>query len=95
MMNHEVVNNEERHRFEVRVEGHLAQVQYRRSGDKITFTHTEVPEALSGKGVGNALAKTALDFARENNLKVVPICPFIRTYIQRHSEYQDLVVQDQ
>ena len=88
----EVVNNPERHRFETRVGGILAQVGYRVEGDVITFTHTEVPESLSGRGIANQLAETALTFARDNGMQVVPLCPFIATYIKRHPEYQPLVV---
>ena len=88
----EVVNNPERHRFETRVDGNLAQVGYRVQGDVITFTHTEVPESLSGRGIANQLAETALTFARDNGMQVVPLCPFIATYIKRHPEYQPLVV---
>jgi predicted GNAT family acetyltransferase len=87
----EVVNNPERHRFETRVHGILAQAAYRMNGDVMTFTHTEVPESLAGKGIANRLAETALAYARDHNLSVVPLCPFISTYIQRHPEYLPLV----
>lgn len=87
----EVVNNPERHRFETRLNGVLAMASYRLSGDVITFTHTEVPDTISGHGVANKLARTALDHARENGLTVVPLCPFIAAYIKRHPEYQSLV----
>jgi uncharacterized protein len=87
-----IVNNLERHRFETRVNGVLAQVAYRISGDVITYTHTEVPESLAGKGIANMLAVAALEYAKDNNLKVIPQCPFIATYIKRHQEYQPLVV---
>ncbi len=87
----EVVNNPERHRFETRLDGVLAQVAYRIHGNEITFTHTEVPESLSGKGIANQLAVVALNYARDNGMTVVPLCPFIATYIKRHSEYQSLV----
>ncbi|HET6511304.1 MAG TPA: GNAT family N-acetyltransferase [Candidatus Kapabacteria bacterium] len=87
----EVVDNPERHRFEARVDGILSQVGYRINGNEITFTHTEVPESLSGRGIANQLAQTALNFARDNRMKVVPLCPFIAAYIKRHPEYQALV----
>jgi uncharacterized protein len=86
-----VVNNEPAHRFEARVDGHLAQLTYRRGEGRITYPHTEVPDALEGRGVGSALARTALDYARAAGLKVVPLCPFVRAYIDRHPEYADLV----
>lgn len=87
-----VTNNPEHHRFETRVNGILAQVAYRLVDDVITFTHTEVPDSLSGHGIANILAKTALDYARDHELKVIPQCPFVAAYIKRHQEYQPLVV---
>jgi predicted GNAT family acetyltransferase len=86
-----VVHNEAHHRFEVAEGDLLAVAMYKREENKIIFTHTGVPDELEGKGVGSALAKTALNYARDNQLEVVPICPFMRAYIDRHEEYQHLV----
>lgn len=88
-----IVDNAEHHRFETRVNGFLAQVAYRLDGDIITFIHTEVPEALSGKGIANKLAVHVLEFAKEHKLRVIPLCPFIAAYIKRHPEYETLVVR--
>jgi len=87
-----VKNNEEKSRFEVEVEGNVAFSEYRRVKDRIIFTHTEVPEELEGKGIGSALAKTALEFAKSEGLTVMPLCPFIAGYIHRHPEYKPLVL---
>lgn len=78
-------------RFEVVVGTQTAVVEYRRKDDKMFLVHTLVPPALEGKGIGTALAKSALDYARENSLHVVPSCPFIAAYIESHPEYADLV----
>ena len=86
-----VVNNSEVPRFEAQVEGHTAVIDYYLYKDKIVFTHTGVPEAIAGRGIGSKMAKTALKYARQENLKVVPICHFVAGYIDRHPEYQDLV----
>ena len=86
-----VTNDTERHRFEAVVDGLVSEVAYRSFDDTITFLHTEVPESLEGRGIAKALAKAALDHARDNNLKVVPLCPYIAAYIKRHPEYQPLV----
>ena len=59
--------------------------------DAVVFTHTEVVEAAGGRGVGSALAGGALDQVRASGRHVVPLCPFIRAYVARHPEYQDLV----
>ena len=55
------------------------------------FTHTEVPDALEGRGIGKRLVKAALDDARAQGLKVVPVCPFVKHYIENHPETQDLL----
>jgi predicted GNAT family acetyltransferase len=87
-----VRNNKDAGRFEIDVDGQLAFTRYKiRGGDTIYFIHTEVPEALEGRGIGNILARVALDYARANRLRVVPRCKFIAAFIKRHPEYQDLV----
>ena len=73
------------------VDGHTALAAYRLKPGVITFTHTEVPKELGGRGIGSQLAKGALDQARERGLKVVPLCPFIKAYIEKHPEYADLL----
>jgi len=57
-----------------------------KDGD-IAFMHTEVPEVLSGKGIAGALAVYAFKYAKENNLPVIVYCPFVKTYLKRHPEY--------
>jgi hypothetical protein len=59
--------------------------------DLIVFTHTEVEAGYEGKGVGSRLARAALDDARSRGLGVVPLCPFIKGWIDRHPDYADLV----
>jgi predicted GNAT family acetyltransferase len=87
-----VIENEpERSRFAADVDGRTAFVEYRLRGDQIYLSHTEVPPALEGRGIGSALAKYALGYARENGLQVVPSCNFIAAYIRSHPEYSDLV----
>ncbi len=86
-----VHNNREANRFEVKKDGELAELDYQLQDDRIIFTHTGVPDSLEGQGIGGALAKAGLTYAREHNLQVVPLCPFVRSYIERKPEYQDLV----
>lgn len=88
-----VVDNAERSRFELAVPGGVAFSTYRRSPGVVTVTHTEVPEALSGHGVGSELARGLLDMIRSRGEKVVPRCPFISSFVAKHPEYSDLVVQ--
>lgn len=87
----EISHNETGSRFETTVKGQLATACYTRDGEKITFTHTNVPEPYGGRGIGNALAGAALDFALRENLSVVPQCAFIAAYVERHPEYSHLV----
>jgi len=90
-MDFKVIDNTAEHRFEAEVNGELAVAQYRLEGNKLVLTHTEVPPALRGQGIAQALAKAALQSAREKNRRVEPVCPFMSAYIKRHPEYQDLV----
>jgi hypothetical protein len=53
--------------------------------------HTEVPKALEGRGIGSGLIRGVLDAARSEGLKVKPVCPFAKAYIERHPEYADLL----
>jgi uncharacterized protein len=87
----DVINNRPRHRFELEVDGHAATEYYRLEGNVITFEHTEVPPELGGKGVGSRLVKGALDQVRAEGLKVVAECPFVKGWIGKHPEYQDLL----
>jgi predicted GNAT family acetyltransferase len=87
----DVVNNPAQHRYEIVVDGYLAATYYKLSDGVITFIHTEVPKELSGKGVGSQLIKGALDQVRAEGLKVIPQCPFVKAYIDKHPEYTDLL----
>lgn len=86
-----VRNNQTKQRFELEAEGHLAGAYYELSENTITFTHTEVPKALEGKGIGSRLVKGALDQVRNGGLKVIAQCPFVKAYIGKHAEYADLL----
>lgn len=86
-----VRDNPAESRYEALVDGRLAMAEYMLTGENITFTHTEVPPELEGRGIASQLARYALDDARARGLRVIPLCPFISAYIRRHSEYQDLV----
>lgn len=89
-----VTDNREQNRFEVHLpDGDTALVQYVLQDGLIIFTHTEVPAAYKGQGIADHMAQVALDSARANNLQVVPMCSFMNGYIQRHKQYQDLVLK--
>jgi predicted GNAT family acetyltransferase len=86
----EVSNNTALSRYEARVDGELAGFSvYVLRGTDIVFTHTEVH--VEGKGVGGTLVREALDDVRRNGtLRVVPLCPFVKAYIEKHPAYADL-----
>jgi predicted GNAT family acetyltransferase len=86
-----ITNNTGLERFELHLDGHMAVLEYQQYPDKIVFTHTEVPPQWSGRGHGSELVKSALDYARDEGLRVVPRCSFVANYIKEHPEYQDLV----
>jgi hypothetical protein len=89
----ELTDNTDRQRFEMAVDGSVAFVTYHLQGDTLTLLHTEVPQALGGRGIGSALAQSVLDEARRRNLHVVPRCEFLAGYIERHPANADLVVK--
>jgi len=68
-----------------------AVLQYRLTPGRITFLHTLVPEALRGRGLAQRLARAGLEHAKAEGLRVVPLCPFVRAYVERHPEYRALV----
>lgn len=91
-----VADNAPAHRFEIFVGDELAGFAEYESGDHaLSLTHTVIDPAFEGQGLGSALARSALDAARDAGLGVLPVCPFIRTYIERHPAYLDLVAADQ
>jgi predicted GNAT family acetyltransferase len=80
--------------FELEVGTDMAFIEYKLSGDKLFLIHTEVPQALEGKGVGSAIVQKTLQYARDNSYKIVPLCPFVQTYLQRHKDWNDIVAPD-
>lgn len=90
-MSDEVRNNPALHRFELDADGHTAVAYYQLAPGVITFTHTEVPPALSGRGIGSKLARGALQAARAQGLKVDATCPFVSAYMGKHPEFNDLL----
>ncbi|MDB5211121.1 MAG: N-acetyltransferase [Sediminibacterium sp.] len=86
--------NTESNRLELEIEGSTAFIEYKLSGHTIFLIHTEVPHELEGKGVGGAIVQKALQYAKDNHYKIVPICPFVRSYLERHKEWNDLVAPD-
>ena len=81
----------ERGRFQARVDGLLCVADYRLRGNCMEMTHTEVPPVLGGRGIAARLVRAALDHARAHGLKVLPLCSYVRAYMRRHPDTQDLL----
>jgi predicted GNAT family acetyltransferase len=86
-----VVHNEDGRQFEMPVPGGLAVLRYTRDAEKIDLLHTLVPPEDEGNGHGTTLVQAAFDYARKANIEVVPTCPFVRAYVDKHPEQQDIV----
>jgi uncharacterized protein len=90
-MSEGVRNNTALNRFELEVDGQLAVAYYRMTPGVITFVHTEVPQALSGRGIATKLIRGALEMVRAQGVEVVPQCPFVSAFMGKHPEYNDLL----
>jgi hypothetical protein len=83
--------NHELSRYEVEIDGLVAIVDINRIPGKIVVSHTEVPKPLEGRGIASAMYRFLLTAAREEELRVIPVCPVFAVYLQRHPETHDLV----
>jgi uncharacterized protein len=84
----------EQNRYEIRDGDRLLGVaEYQRRGDQVRFTHTEVDPSAGESGLGSRLVRAALDDVRAKGGTVVPLCSFVRGWIEKHPDYQDLVAE--
>ncbi|MEL6616062.1 MAG: GNAT family N-acetyltransferase [Bacteroidota bacterium] len=79
-------------RFALDTEHGTARLEYIPSPGLITYTHTEVPVGAEGQGIGAALARAGLEYAKAEGLTVMPLCPFVSAYIRRHPEWRPIVL---
>ena len=91
MLQNTIINNIKLSRFETEVNGEFAYVDYRFYKDDIALMHTFVPEAGRGKGISSALAKFALEYVKQQELKLIVYCTFIAKYMKLHPEYDALI----
>lgn len=87
-----VADRPDLNRYEIVIGDQVAFLTYRRRDDHVVLNHTEVPESLRGQGLGQVLAKHALDEARRAEANVVVRCPFVTSWLRRHKEYDDIVI---
>jgi len=81
-----VTDNRAASQFELVVDGQTAVLAYERTPTSLVLVHTEVPPSLRGRHLGDALAKTAIDAAHAERLRLVVVCPFVRAYLRRHPD---------
>ena len=86
-------DNQERRRYEWQEGDHTAFIDYIKTKDKIYLTHTEVPEALSGKGIGTRMVRAALEDVDRQQLTLIPLCPFVALFLKRNPEWKRLVLK--
>jgi predicted GNAT family acetyltransferase len=88
---HSVSHDPAAGQFEIRTGQGTALLRYVHAGPDLDLRHTEVPDQLEGHGYGSALAEAALDFAKAEGLKVIPSCPFVAAYVEKHPEHASLI----
>ncbi len=81
-----VIDNPAESRLEVHIGGELAELIYHKNGNRLALVHTEVPEALGGRGIGGRLVEAALDKAAADGMTIVPLCPYARAWLERHRD---------
>ncbi|WP_338876802.1 GNAT family N-acetyltransferase [Spirosoma sp. SC4-14] len=87
-----VRNNRHHHRFELEIDGKLSIIAYQDIDDQtLAVVHTEVDRSLEGKGVGSRLVAGMLSYVESHDLKIVPLCPFVAAYLERHPEWSHVV----
>jgi uncharacterized protein len=89
-----VTDNPSESRLEIHEDGELAELLYRTRAGRLILVHTEVPDALGGRGLGGQLVRAAIDKAAHDGMTVVPLCPFARGWLERHPAEAGMVPID-
>lgn len=94
MDDYELIDNREDHQYEFHIGKLLPKIEYIKSKNgEIYLTHTEVPVQLEGKGVGSQLVEKVLKDIEQQELRLVPLCPFVAGYIQKHPDWRRIVMK--
>ena len=94
MENYKLIDNVALHQYEFRIGDLIPRIEYiKTKNGEIYLTHTEVPSALEGKGVGSSLVRLALEDIERQQLRLVPLCPFVAGYVQKHPEWKRIVLR--
>ena len=90
-MKYDIRNNQSRQRFETLVDDLLCVIDYELHDTNLSLTPVLVPKPLEGRGIAGELTRAALDWARTENYRVIPVCPYVQAWLRRRPDYQDLV----
>jgi predicted GNAT family acetyltransferase len=90
-MDIEVKHEKENERFVAEIEGHKAYLSYNVFDDKIDLSYAYTPPELRGKGIAKIVVEYACNYAKENNLKVIPTCSYVHAFVERNDKYKDLL----
>ena len=90
-MEEKVIHEKENERFVIYVEGNEVYVEYTMRNNSIDLHHTYTHPVLRGKGLAALVVKAAFEFAKENNLKVIPTCSYVQAFVSKNSEYRELI----
>ncbi len=88
----EIQHDKEKQRFFVKIDNKEAELTYKKVEDNVlNFDSTFTPEELRGQGLAGKITKAALEYAQAHNLKVIPGCPYVEKYIEKHSEFESIL----
>ena len=87
----QLVINDKANRFELHIEGHLAVIEYSMKGDIFVLLHTEVDQALEGRGFASMITEKTFNYIESINAKIIPLCPYIVSYLKKHPEWDRIV----
>jgi predicted GNAT family acetyltransferase len=88
-----LIDEEESRQFVMVIDGHRARMEYDRNSDRIFLTHLLVPPALEGQDVAQVLTEKVLNWIESKRMKLVPYCPYVKTYLRRHTAWQRLLLK--
>ena len=92
-LSYPLTDNQKANQYEFHIDDSIAKIEYIKSQDKIFLTHTEVPKQLEGRGIGSLLITKVFEDIQKQELTLVPLCPFVASYIKRHPEWRILVLR--
>lgn len=92
-MEEKVIHEKENERFVIYLEGNEVYVEYTPGKKLLNLNHTYTNPALRGKGLAAQVVRAALEYSKENNLKVIPTCSYVQSFLAKHNEYKELVTE--